>query len=282
MRRRARSGISPLAPAAVCAEFPDSVSPATAAAASASVRPHAASACLLLRVIDVPLDRVRTLSRAPWQLEAVRVEARLEARDDLAVEASSRPRRSRRRAGRGARSACEAGTGASPLTRVGGTICAFQLPISTSRSSDIAARDCVKMLFGSVRGTGSAFDTPRHADRHRPARGASAPARCGVDGAGGHPDAPGRARPVTDVQGTGFVPRSLVRLRLTDSRSVRRVRHRARRARGGFLVRFPSLEKCSPTAITAAGPGAAARASRCPGSCGSARRPRRSRPAADA
>jgi len=59
--------------------------------------------------------------------------------------------------------------------------------------------------------------------------------------------------PSLTVQGAGFVPRSLVRLRVTDSGVVLRVVSVRAGARGGFLVRFPSLETCSPTAITAAG-----------------------------
>ena len=61
--------------------------------------------------------------------------------------------------------------------------------------------------------------------------------------------------PSLTVQGAGFVPRSLVRLRVTDSGVVLRVVSVRAGARGGFLVRFPSLETCSPTAITATGPG---------------------------
>jgi len=61
--------------------------------------------------------------------------------------------------------------------------------------------------------------------------------------------------PSLTVQGAGFVPRSLVRLRVTDSGAVLRMVTVRAGARGGFLVRFPSLETCSPTAITATGPG---------------------------
>jgi len=57
------------------------------------------------------------------------------------------------------------------------------------------------------------------------------------------------------VQGAGFLPRSLVRLRVTDSGSVLRVVSVRTGSRGGFLVRFAALETCSPTAITATGPG---------------------------
>lgn len=61
--------------------------------------------------------------------------------------------------------------------------------------------------------------------------------------------------PALAVQGAGFVPRTLVRLRLVRAGEiVRSVRVRAG-SRGGFLVRFPALEACSVSAITASGPG---------------------------
>ena len=59
--------------------------------------------------------------------------------------------------------------------------------------------------------------------------------------------------PSLTVRGTGFVPRTIVRLRLVRAGDVvRSVRVRAG-SRGGFLVRFPALEACSVTAITASG-----------------------------
>ena len=61
--------------------------------------------------------------------------------------------------------------------------------------------------------------------------------------------------PALTVQGAGFVPRTLVRLRLVRAGDViRSVRVRAG-SRGGFLVRFPALEACSVSAITASGLG---------------------------
>lgn len=61
--------------------------------------------------------------------------------------------------------------------------------------------------------------------------------------------------PTLTVQGAGFVPRTLVRLRLVQAGDViRSVRVRAG-SRGGFLVRFPALEACSVSAITAWGAG---------------------------
>ena len=53
------------------------------------------------------------------------------------------------------------------------------------------------------------------------------------------------------VQGTGFVPRTVVRLRVTESGVVLRVVLVRTGARGGFVVRLPAVETCTPTQITA-------------------------------
>ena len=57
--------------------------------------------------------------------------------------------------------------------------------------------------------------------------------------------------PSLAVAGTGFVPRTIVLLRLKGPDVARLVRVRSGR-NGGFLVRF-AIENCSLTAITAAG-----------------------------
>jgi hypothetical protein len=59
--------------------------------------------------------------------------------------------------------------------------------------------------------------------------------------------------PALAVQGTGFVPRTLVRLRLTQPGEVVRAVWVRTGSRGGFLVRFPALEPCSVGQITASG-----------------------------
>ena len=61
--------------------------------------------------------------------------------------------------------------------------------------------------------------------------------------------------PTLTIAGAGFVPRALVRLRLTSSGRVLRILSVRTGGRGGFLVRFPALETCSPTLITASGAG---------------------------
>jgi hypothetical protein len=61
--------------------------------------------------------------------------------------------------------------------------------------------------------------------------------------------------PALTIAGAGFVPRTLVRLRLTSSGRVLRILSVRTGGRGGFHVRFPALEACSPTLITAAGAG---------------------------
>jgi hypothetical protein len=57
--------------------------------------------------------------------------------------------------------------------------------------------------------------------------------------------------PSLAISGTGFVPRTLVRVRLVGHGIERVVRVRSGPT-GGFLARF-ALEKCSLTAITASG-----------------------------
>jgi hypothetical protein len=59
--------------------------------------------------------------------------------------------------------------------------------------------------------------------------------------------------PSLTVQGTGFVPRTLVRLRVTSTGAVVRTAVVRTGAKGGFVTRFPLLEMCSATRITAAG-----------------------------
>ena len=60
--------------------------------------------------------------------------------------------------------------------------------------------------------------------------------------------------PALAVQGTGFVPRALVQLRLAQAGDVVRAVWVRAGSRGGFLVRFPALERCSVSQITASGP----------------------------
>ena len=50
--------------------------------------------------------------------------------------------------------------------------------------------------------------------------------------------------------GSGFVPRSLVRLRVTGNGIDRRASIRAN-LRGGFVMRFPGLDRCSVKQATA-------------------------------
>ena len=59
--------------------------------------------------------------------------------------------------------------------------------------------------------------------------------------------------PTLALAGAGFVPRTLVRLRITSTGHVLRVASVRTGARGGFLVRFPALEPCSPTLVVASG-----------------------------
>ena len=63
----------------------------------------------------------------------------------------------------------------------------------------------VRMLFGMAASErGSAFDTRRHADRHRHGGRDLRRHAVGVDGDGCHPDTAGHARPVTDGSGRGL------------------------------------------------------------------------------
>jgi hypothetical protein len=57
--------------------------------------------------------------------------------------------------------------------------------------------------------------------------------------------------PSLAIAGTGFVPRTMVRVRLVGPSTERTVRVRTGPA-GGFVARF-ALERCSLTAITASG-----------------------------
>jgi hypothetical protein len=111
----------------------------------------------------------------------------------------------------------------------------------------------VRMLFGTASRTVQAFDTPSMrlaaasllaicvAVALAPTAGAAGPTLRVVPG------------PSLAVQGAGFVPQTLVRLRLTGSGHVLRVVLVRAGTRGGFLVRFPALERCSPSLITATG-----------------------------
>jgi hypothetical protein len=58
--------------------------------------------------------------------------------------------------------------------------------------------------------------------------------------------------PTLVVVGSGFAPRETVRLHVTGKGIDRRAAVRAG-ARGGFLVRFAGVERCSPTAVAAVG-----------------------------
>lgn len=59
--------------------------------------------------------------------------------------------------------------------------------------------------------------------------------------------------PALAVAGQGFVPRTLVRVRLTRAGDVVRAVWVRAGSRGGFLVRFPALETCSVTLVSASG-----------------------------
>lgn len=59
--------------------------------------------------------------------------------------------------------------------------------------------------------------------------------------------------PTLVVAGAGFVPRTLVRLRLTRSGVVVRTTSVRAGGRGGFVVRLPGIEACATTLVTATG-----------------------------
>jgi hypothetical protein len=58
------------------------------------------------------------------------------------------------------------------------------------------------------------------------------------------------AAPVFSVIGIGFRPKTLVTVRVVGEDLARRARVRVG-ARGGFVVRFPGVDRCSPTAVVA-------------------------------
>lgn len=122
-----------------------------------------------------------------------------------------------------------------------------------SRSSDIAAElRSVRKLYGTAVDPAATFDTP-----HMRIAGVSLLVACvaallaTADVRAAGPTLRTVPGPSLAVAGTGFVPRTIVLLRLKGPDVARLVRVRSGR-NGGFLVRF-AVANCALTSVTATG-----------------------------